>query len=94
MTPEHLNARLTYQWQPEIRVMLVDAKRNEYEFPTVGIWLAEQGDSIFESDGVLSRSQCRALWRWLGRTDKPPTKLWIALNREDVMRAFPAEPKQ
>ena len=93
MTPEHLNVRLTYDWQPEIRVLLIDAKKNEYHFPAVGIWLAEQGDSVFESN-VLSRSQCRALWRWLGRIDRPPTKLWVMLNSEDVMRAFPAEPKQ
>jgi hypothetical protein len=42
---------------------------------------------------TLSRKQCKALWRWLGRDDKPPHKLWVMLNREDVMRAFPPRAK-
>ena len=87
---EHRNIQYKYEWLPKIRVKLVDAEQREYDFPHVGHWLA---DNLTLATNTLSRSQCRELWRWLGRDDKPPTKLWVMLNREDVMRAFPPKEK-
>lgn len=37
----------------------------------------------------LNRRLCRRLWAMEGRTDKPPRKLMVLLNVEDVMRVFP-----
>jgi hypothetical protein len=85
-TPEHRDVSLSYQWQPSIRITLVDDDNNQYEFPRVGVWLAEHHRLVKDT---LSRAQCRALWRWLKRDDKPPSKLWVMLNKDDVMRAFP-----
>ena len=65
-TSEHRDVDLTYRWQPSIRVILVDAKGCEYEFPRVGEWLAEHRTLM---NNFLTRKQCKALWRWLGRTD-------------------------
>jgi len=87
---EHRNVQYKYEWMPSIRIKLVDAKQREYDFPLVGRWLAEHHTLAVNT---LSRKQCKALWRWLGRDDKPPHKLWVMLNREDVMRAFPPRAK-
>jgi len=83
---EHRNVQYKYEWMPSIRIKLLDAKQREYDFPLVGRWLAEHHSL---AGNTLSRKQCRELWRWLGRDDRPPHKLWIMLNRGDVMRAFP-----
>jgi hypothetical protein len=81
--------RLYYDWKPDLRVKLVTKDKREYEFPMVGKWLAVQRDSSFFATGTLNRRQCKALWRWLGRTDEPPPKLWIFLNREDFEKMLP-----
>ena len=83
---EHRDIICTYEWMPEIRIKLVARDKREFDFPQVGRWLAENADF---SKNTLSGKQCKALWQWLGRTDKPPAKLWVMVNREDVMRVFP-----
>jgi hypothetical protein len=85
---EHKDIQYTYQWKPTIRITLVDGKGHEYQHPAIGPWLADL-PSLYEQDGVLTAKQCKALWKYLKRHDKPPAKLWIMLNREDLMRMFP-----
>lgn len=78
-------------WDPALPVMLHDADKNEYQFPFLGVWLAEKikEDDTITGRSFLNRKQCRELWRWLERTDPPPTKLWIFVNRAKFEAIFP-----
>jgi len=49
--------------------------------------------SICETS-ALNRRLCKRLYRMMGRTDPPPDKMLVLLNREDVMRLFPPKEKQ
>ena len=80
--------RIEYEWRPMIRVILKAPDGTEYEFPTSGKWIAL---NMKEMSDFLDKAQCKALWQWLGRSDKPPKKLTILLNSEDVMRCFPGK---
>jgi hypothetical protein len=74
---------LSYEWQPKLPTMLRAADKTEYRFPTFGLWLADHAkdcDSIMRT-GTLGRNHCKSLWRWLGRTDRPPKKLWVFVDK-------------
>lgn len=45
-------------------------------------------DRLVKHDG-LTRRQCRELWEFLGRIDKPPKRLQFYFDSEDVKRTFP-----
>jgi hypothetical protein len=45
---------------------------------------------LFET-GRLNHKLTKRLWALEGRTGKTPRSLAVYLNREDVMRAFPAK---
>lgn len=39
--------------------------------------------------GALDAKLCKKLWRIKRRTDTPPQRLEVLINREDLMREFP-----
>ena len=82
-------------WQPTVRMRwLADDGRNF-------------GDNVAFRDWFLTRSrreqhriclnsgldvrQCYRMWRFLGRTDKPPRSITIELSREDFEKMFPPQ---
>jgi hypothetical protein len=40
---------------------------------------------------TLNTRQTRKLWKHLGRTDKPPASVDIAVNADDVKKLWPAK---
>ena len=82
--------QFTYEWQPTLPVKLVAADKREFYFPTVGTWLADQAkrDPKVFKNSTLNRKQCKDLWRWLGRKDQPPSKLWVYISREAIDRVL------
>jgi len=89
-----MNDKVVYEFEPTIRVLMVTDDKTEYEFPgAFGLWAEDELNSserlrLFKR-GWLNTKQCRQFWQWLGRTDKPPRRLWVYLHRKDLDGVFP-----
>jgi hypothetical protein len=88
-----MDAGFRFPWTPKIRTRLIASDRRQWLDLPFGDWLAEDCNEadrhqIMTSD-CLTKQQCRAFWDYMGRTDKPPKRLWIYLWRADVDELFP-----
>jgi len=46
---------------------------------------------VWANDGILDAKLCKKLWRILGRTDKPPQRLEVLINKDDLERHLAKE---
>jgi hypothetical protein len=82
-----------YLFVPDIRCKLISDDGRSFELAAIGPWLVEELTSrqqrrVFKT-GYVTASQTRGLWQLLGRTDKPPGRCRVALDRDDFLRMFP-----
>jgi hypothetical protein len=82
-----------FEYVPNVRIKLIGPNHQEYDLPgAIPDWwgaLDEAEVTRILTTGRLNRSQCKRFWEYLGRTDRPPSFLRIALNREDLARVAP-----
>lgn len=78
---------------PNVRTTFVADDDREFDLPVVwGEWfdqLSAKGKEHLWQTGTLNRKQCRALWKYLERSDPVPRLLRIYVSSEDMMRVFP-----
>lgn len=76
---------LLAKYVPTLRNKFVASDKREFDLPAAMDWISERRlwKQLFLGKH-LSSKQCKALWKWLGRTDNPPKALTILVCREDV----------
>jgi hypothetical protein len=83
---------ISYQVIPNLRSKFVADDGREFDMHAAWEWFDGEPDrwrQLFFGSGVLNRSQCRSLWRWLGRTDPVPKRLEVFFLAEDIQRLWP-----
>ena len=79
---------IEYKWVPKQRTKFVADDGREFDLPAAWEWFfdelpEDERMEVLQKTGIINRRQCRALWRWLGRTDRAPKSLRAYLCRAD-----------
>lgn len=82
--------KVEYEWVPNLRSKAIADDGREFDnlLNMVAFEYLDTQKNWMET-GIIDCRQCRGLWKWLGRTDKPPKRLTLFVNRADIMRLFP-----
>ena len=85
--------KIEFTWEPNLRTLAVAEDGREFLnlINAAMEWLEEQPwwKGIMIKRDTLNRRECRALWEYMGRTDKVPKQLKIFINSEDLKRIYP-----
>ena len=79
-----------FKANPLLRSKFIASDGREFDLPAAFEWLdgRKMWAKLYNGD-TLKAQQCRDLWAWIGRTDKPPKRLTIYVCKEDLERLLP-----
>lgn len=75
-----------------LSVLLVADDGREFRLAEFNDWftgLSKRAQEFIITEGYINDAGCEVFWEWLGRSDDPPRRVTVFIDRNELEQKFP-----